>query len=87
MPNGISEKGEPDMFSVIDQSKTVLRDSRGGSVYRRCYLCDDEADLTELPLSDAPGSLAYVADTGKSYVLDHKGSWKACSGGGVPWHL
>ena len=87
MPNGVSVKGGPDMFSVIDQNKTTLRDSCGGSVYRRVYLCDSEADLSDLPVSDAPGSVAYTADAGQSYVLDHVGNWRACSGGGVPWHV
>lgn len=75
------------MFSIISQEKTPLRDSRGGSVYRRLYLCDGDADLSEIPTADAPGSVIYVADTGKTYVLDHGKCWRPCLEGGVPWHV
>ncbi|MBQ9781040.1 MAG: hypothetical protein IJW00_08860 [Clostridia bacterium] len=73
------------MFSVITQEKTPLRDSRGGSVYRRTYLCDHHHDLAALPTDDAPASLCYVAETGKCYVLDHEKRWCLCPQGGVPW--
>ncbi len=75
------------MFSVITQEKTSLRDSRGGSVYRRAYLCDGDEDLKALPTEDAPGSLAYVAETGKCCVLDHVGTWHPCAEGGIPWRV
>ena len=72
------------MFSVMQQEKTALRDSRGMSVYRRLYLCD-----TELPVSDAPGSGALVAEGGALYLLDHGGRWREASAmagmGGFVW--
>ena len=85
MPNGISVKGDVDMFSVISQEKTPLRDSRGGNIYRRIYLCDGGEDLGEIPMGDAPGSLAYTAAEGKCFVLDHGKHWRLSPGGGVPW--
>lgn len=73
------------MYSVINQTKTLLRDRRGDSVYRRSYLCDTSEDLLRLPVDDAPGSLAYVAADGGCYVLDHEKAWQICPAGGVPW--
>ncbi len=73
------------MFSVITQEKTTLRDSRGASVYRRAYLCDEAEDLALLPVSDAPGSMAYVIASGEAYLLDHGKAWHFCPGGGIPW--
>lgn len=75
------------MFSVITQEKTPLRDSRGGSVYRRTYLCDTAEDLSALPVTDAPGTLAYVVVSGKTYVLDHGKSFHSCPEGGIPWRV
>lgn len=75
------------MFSVILQEKTPLRDSRGGNIYRRAYLCDTAEDLAGLPVSDAPASVAYVADGGQSYILNHHKAWIPCPSGGVLlWH-
>ena len=85
MPNGVREEGAVDMFSVILQEKTPLRDSRGGSIYRRAYLCDTLEDLESLPVSDAPASEAYVAEEGKTYILDHHKTWVPCPMGGMPW--
>jgi len=77
------------MFSVMQQEKTALRDGRGMTVYRRLYLCDTEADLAELPLDDAPGSGALIADGGGFYLLDHGRSWRlanpAIGMGGCLW--
>lgn len=72
------------MYSVLQQEKTVLRDSRGMTVYRRLYLCDTAADVEELPAEDAPGSGAVVADGGDFYLLDHGRVWrKASEAGGM----
>ncbi len=77
------------MFSVLQQEKTVLRDSRGMSVYRRLYLCDTAEDVSELPVSDAPGSAAVVAAGGALYLLDHGCRWCEASAmagmGGFLW--
>ena len=77
------------MFSVMQQEKTALRDSRGMSVYRRLYLCDTAEDVSELPVSDAPGSGALVAEGGTLYLLDHGGRWREASAmvgmGGFVW--
>ena len=76
------------MFSVLRQEKTILRDARGGSVYRRLYLCDEMADLSALPTDDAPGTAVIVADSGESYLLDHGGRWHAVPGmGGALWNI
>lgn len=75
------------MYSVISQEKTPLRDSRGGSIYRRSYLCDGQTDVPGLPTEDAPGSLCYVAESGESYVLDHRRTWHPCPKGGMVWHV
>ena len=77
------------MYSVLKQEKTVLRDSRGMTVYRRLYLCDTVADMAELPTDDAPGSGAVSADGGECYLLDHNRMWRKASGaagmGGCLW--
>ncbi len=73
------------MFSVIRQEKTPLRDQRGGSIFRRSYLCDFSEEIASLPTGDAPGSVCFTADEGKLYVLNHSGVWCACPAGGVPW--
>ena len=71
------------MFSVLKQEKTALRDSRGMTVYRRLYLCDETEDVAMLPRTDAPGSGVIVADGGGLYLLDHRGEWRTCEGSGV----
>ncbi len=73
------------MFSVITQEKTPIRDNCGGSVYRRFYLCDEAEDVEQLPVSDAPGTVAYVIDSGMTCVLDHRRAWHPCPEGGIPW--
>lgn len=77
------------MYSVLQQEKTALRDSRGGSVYRRLYLCDEAADLDALPKDDAPGSGALVAEGGRFFVLNHAHNWCPADGavglGGCLW--
>ncbi len=65
------------MYSMMQQDKTILRDGRGMTVYRRVYICDTEADIRELPREDAPGSAAVVADGGALYLLDHGRMWRA----------
>ncbi len=80
------------MFSVMHQEKTSLRDARGGTVFRRLYLCDTEDDILLLPSDDAPGSAAVIAAGGGCRLLDHGGVWRnadaprALPGGGV-WSL
>ncbi len=68
------------MFSVIRQEKTILRDARGTTVYRRFYLCDTPADVARLPTDDAPASTALVAAGGATFLLDHGGVWQAAGG-------
>ncbi len=78
------------MFSVLRQEKTALRDARGGTVFRRLYLCDAASDTEALPVTDAPGSVAVVADGGGCWLLDHAGVWRAAEGlrigGGALWN-
>jgi hypothetical protein len=64
------------MYSVLEQEKTPLRDGRGATVFRRLYLCDTHEDVSSLPVSDAPGSGALVADGGGFYLLDHGYVWR-----------
>lgn len=77
------------MFSVLRQEKTPLRDGRGMTVWHRLYLCDGEADVATLPVEDAPGSGAVVADGGGFYLLDHSRVWRRADGavgiGGCVW--
>lgn len=82
------EKGGVTMYSVLEQARTPLRDGRGTAVFRRLYLCDTEGDISALPVTDAPGSGALVADGGRLYLLDHGRVWKradaaAGMGGGL----
>ena len=81
------EKGGVTVYSVLEQAKTPLRDGRGMTVFRRLYLCDTEADLAFLPVSDAPGSGALTAEGGGMWLLDHNRVWKrvdaAVLGGGL----
>ncbi len=65
------------MYSTIQQEKTILRDARGMTVYRRLYLCDTTADVATLPVEDAPGSATLVAAGGAIFLLDHGGIWQA----------
>ncbi len=77
------------MYSVMQQEKTALRDGRGMTVYRRVYLCDTVEDVPALPVEDAPGSCAIVADGGEGYLLDHGKIWRPAPGlggmGGSLW--
>jgi hypothetical protein len=77
------------MFSVLEQERTPLRDSRGAAVFRRLYLCDTEEDLASLPVTDAPGSGAVIAEGGGFCLLDHHREWKradrALGLGGCLW--
>lgn len=78
------------MYSVLEQERTPLRDGRGAAVFRRLYLCDAPEDLPALPVTDAPGSGALVADGGAFYLLDHGKVWRradaaASSVGGGLW--
>lgn len=81
------EKGGVTVYSVLEQAKTPLRDGRGMTVFRRLYLCDTEADLASLPVTDAPGSGALTAEGGGMWLLDHNRVWKrvdtAVLGGGL----
>lgn len=63
------------MYSVLQQEKTSLRDSRGMTVYRRFYLCDSAEEVADLPVEDAPGSAALAAEGGAFYILNHKRTW------------
>jgi hypothetical protein len=77
------------MYSVLEQAKTPLRDGQGMAVFRRLYLCDTEEDIPALPVTDAPGSGALVAEGGRLYLLDHGRAWKRADGaagmGGGLW--
>ena len=77
------------MYSVLEQAKTPLRDGRGMMVFRRLYLCDTEADVEALPVTDAPGSGALIADGGDFLLLDHNRVWRRADGaaamGGGLW--
>lgn len=64
------------MYSVLEQEKTLLRDERGGTVFRRLYLCDTSKDVDGVPVTDAPGSGLLVADGGGFYLLDHGKVWR-----------
>ncbi len=78
------------MYSVLQQTRTPLRDERGAAVFRRLYLCDREADMEVLPAYDAPGSAAVVAEGGGQYLLDHAHRWCRADGilsmGGDVWN-
>ena len=78
-----------DVYSVMQQEKTALRDGRGMTVYRRLYLCDTELDMRGLPVDDAPGSCAVIADGGQLFLLDHRKCWRRATGlqgmGGSLW--
>lgn len=57
-------------------------------MFRRLYLCDGEEDLKSLPVTDAPGSAALVAEGGALWLLDHHRCWRAASAavlGGELW--
>ncbi len=83
------EKGGLTVYSVLEQARTPLRDGRGMTVFRRLYLCDTEADLENLPVADAPGSGALIAEGGGLWLLDHNRTWRRANGaaalGGGLW--
>ena len=72
------------VYSVLEQAKTALRDGRGMTVFRRLYLCDAEADLEALPVTDAPGSGALVVEGGGLWLLDHGRTWRRADGAATP---
>lgn len=39
------------------------------------YLCDYETDVEKLPTGAAPGSTAYVVETGDIYILNGLKKW------------
>lgn len=39
------------------------------------YICDEEADVEKLPTAGAPGSTAYVVETGDVYILNGLKKW------------
>ena len=49
----------------------------------RKFLCDKEADIENLPTSCSAGSLAYVIESGKRYILNNEKDWveKVCAAG------
>ena len=59
------------------------------TVYRRLYLCDTAEDLALLPVDDAPGSGAVIAEGGSLWLLDHTRRWREADGavglGGCLW--
>lgn len=77
------------MFSVLEQERTSLRDSRGTAVFRRLYLCDTAEDVATLPVTDAPGSGAVIAEGGGFRLLNHRREWKRADNalglGGCLW--
>lgn len=38
----------------------------------RKFLCDKEADIENLPTSCSAGSLAYIIESGKKYILNNE---------------
>lgn len=77
------------VYSVLQQDRTSLRGRQGMAVFRRLYLCDRGEDIAALPVEDAPGSGALVAEDGSFYLLDHGGCWRrvdaALGLGGCLW--
>lgn len=47
--------------------------------YMDDYVCDTEADVTNLP-DAATGSTALVVDSGKIYMVNASGNWVAFGG-------
>ena len=41
------------------------------------YVLDTTADLQKLPVSDTPGSTAFVVSEGKTYILNNSEQWVA----------
>lgn len=44
------------------------------------FICDEEADVKKLPVSDTPGSRALVIASGNVYYLNSKRQWIKCGG-------
>lgn len=42
----------------------------------REYILDTAADVASLPKTDAPGSTAFVIETGTALMLNTQGEWK-----------
>lgn len=59
-------------FSLIGQN--------GKTAYGvKNYILDTVADLNNLPISDAPGSTAFVIEESKTYMLGNNEKWIAIS--------
>ena len=65
---------------AIRLSKTADHVQQGTVI----YTVDTEAELASVPTHDTPGSLAFVIETSKLYILNTLGEWilKPCCGGG-----
>ena len=58
--------------------KITNRETKGvdGDVPQVVIVCDAESDISDLPTTYAPGSIAVVADSGMPvYVLNASGTW------------
>ena len=58
--------------------KITNRETKGvdGDVAQVVIVCDAESDVSDLPTTYAPGSIAVVADEGMPvYVLNASGTW------------
>ena len=58
--------------------KITNRETKGvdGDVAQVVIVCDTESDISDLPTTYAPGSIAVVADSGLPvYLLNASGTW------------
>lgn len=57
------------MFNIVKQSDRA-------TTYVTEFVADEEADVTNLPTTVAPGSTCIVIETADVYMLNNKREWK-----------
>ena len=56
--------------------KLLRQGSKTDYYYKEWYI-DTTAELKDLPIADAaPGSVAFIVNTGQVYILNNKKVWK-----------
>ena len=56
------------MFSIFSNSGEI-------KYGQKQYILDFEADIKDLPTNITPGSIAFIIENSKYYMLNHQGQW------------
>lgn len=56
------------MFSIFSNSGEI-------KYGQKQYILDSETDIKDLPTNITPGSIAFIIENSKYYMLNHQGQW------------